>query len=169
MRRSSRLGRRRRLCLLLAPIKRLAIILSVPVLATGLGGCSAIVADLVMLPFRVAGEAIEYATEDDDGSDGSDEPGEARITGYCHDPSQGMAYPLYSPSSDAGECPPGVQSISKAEYDAFVATQAQAYCAKATSGWLYRASAETCASGDETFTKSDYEARARVFPMRAAL
>jgi hypothetical protein len=151
--------------MLLAPIRRLAIVL--PVLATGLGGCSALVADLVMLPFRVAGEAIEYATEDDD--DGSDEGGEARITGYCHDPSQGMAYPLYSASSEAGECAPGVRSISKAEYDAFVATEARAYCAKAESGWLYRASAETCASGDETLTKSDYEARARIFPMRAAL
>jgi hypothetical protein len=151
----------------LAPIRRLAIILSLPIMATGLGGCSALVADLVILPFRVAGEAIEYATEDDD--DGSDEAGEARITGYCHDPSQGMAYPLYSASSDAGECAPGVRSISKAEYDAFVATQARAYCAKAESGWLYRASAETCASGDETLTKSDYEARARIFPMRAAL
>jgi hypothetical protein len=149
----------------LAFIRRLAIIL--PVL--GLGGCSALVADLVILPFRVAGEAIEYATEDDDDSDGSAEAGEARITGYCHDPSQGMAYPLYNASSDASECAPGVRSISKAEYDAFVATQARAYCAKAESGWLYRASAETCASGDETLTKSDYEARARVFPMRAAL
>ncbi len=57
-----------------------------------------------------------------------------------------MAYPLYSASSDVGECPPGVQSISKAEYDAFVATQARAYCAKAESGWLYRASSETCAT-----------------------
>ena len=78
-----------------------------------------------------------------------------------------MAYPLYSASPEVGECPPGVQSISKAEYDAFIATQARAYCAKAESGWLYRASSETCASGDETLTKSDYEARARVFPMRA--
>jgi hypothetical protein len=155
--------------MLLAPIRRLAITLSVPVMVTGLGGCSALVADLVILPFRVAGEAIEYATEDDDGSDGSEETGEARITGYCHDPSQGMAYPLYSASSDAGECAPGVRSLSKAEYDAFVATQARAYCAKATSGWLYRASSETCASGDEALTKSDYEARARVFPMRTAL
>jgi hypothetical protein len=153
--------------MLLAPIRRLAIVL--PVLATGLGGCSALVADLVMLPFHVADEAIEFATEDDDGSDGSEETGEARITGYCHDPSQGMAYPLYSASSEAGECAPGVRSISKAEYDAFVATQARAYCAKAESGWLYRASSETCASGDETLTKSDYEARARVYPMRAAL
>jgi hypothetical protein len=154
--------------MLLAPIRCLAIILSLPVLAAGLGGCSALVADLVILPFRVAGEAIEFATEDR-GSDGSEETVEARITGYCHDPSQGVAYPLYSASSEAGECAPGVRSISKAEYDTFVATQARAYCAKAESGWLYRASAETCASGDETLTKSDYEARARVFPMRAAL
>ena len=154
--------------MLLAPIRRLAIILSLPVIVTGLGGCSALVADLVILPFRVAGEAIEFAMEDH-GSDGSDETDEARITGYCHDPAQGMAYPLYSVSSDVGECPPGVQSISKAEYDAFVATQARAYCAKAESGWLYRASSDTCASGDETLTRSDYEARARVFPMRAAL
>jgi hypothetical protein len=155
--------------MLLAPIRRLAIILILPVMTTVLSGCSALVADLVILPFRVAGEAIEYATEDDDDSDGSEETGEARITGYCHDPSQGVAYPRYNASSDAGACPPGVQSISKAEYDAFVVTQARAYCAKAESGWLYRASAETCASGDETLTKSDYEARARVFPMRAAL
>ena len=157
--------------MLLAPIRRLAIILSLPVMLTGLGGCSALVADLVILPFRVAGEAIEFAMEDhgSDGSDGSEETGEARITGYCHDPAQGMAYPLYSASSDVGECAPGVQSISKAEYDAFVATQARSYCAKAESGWLYRASSETCATGDETLTKSDYEARARVFPMRAAL
>ena len=157
--------------MLLAPIRRLAIVLILPVMLTVLGGCSALVADLVILPFRVAGEAIEFAMEDhgSDGSDSSEEPGEARITGYCHDPSQGMAYPLYSASSEVGECPPGVQSISKAEYDAFVATQARAYCAKADSGWLYRASSETCASGDETLTKSDYEARARVFPLRAAL
>ena len=154
--------------MLLAPIRRLAIILSLPVMTAGLGGCSALVADLVILPFRVAGEAIEFAMEDH-GSDGSEETGEARITGYCHDPAQGMAYPLYSASSDVGECPPGVQSISKAEYDAFVATQARAYCAKAESGWLYRASSETCASGDETLTQSDYEARALVFPLRAAL
>jgi hypothetical protein len=149
----------------------LAIVLTLPVLATGLGGCSALVADLVMLPFHVADEAIEFAMEDRSsyGSDGSEETDETRITGYCHDPSQGMAYPLYSASSDVGECAPGVQSISKAEYDAFVATQARAYCAKAESGWLYRASSETCASGDETLTKSDYEARARLFPMRAAL
>jgi len=39
----------------------------------------------------------------------------------------------------------------------------------AESGWLYRASSETCAGGDETLTKSDYEARARVYPLRAAL
>ena len=157
--------------MLLAPIKRLAIILSLPVMMTGLAGCSAVVADLVILPFRVAGEAIEYAMEDDgsDDSGGSEGTGETRITGYCHDPSQGIAYPLYSASSDAGACAPGVQSISKAEYDAFVATQARAYCAKAESGWLYRASSETCASGDETLTQSDYEARARVFPLRAAL
>ena len=160
--------------MLLAPIRRLAIVLILPVMATGLGGCSAIVADLVMLPFHVADEAIEFAMEDrssygSDGSDGSEETVETRITGYCHDPSQGMAYPLYSASSDVVECAPGVQSISKAEYDAFVATQARAYCAKAESGWLYRASSETCADGDETLTKSDYEARARVFPMRAAL
>jgi len=157
--------------MLLALIRRLAIVLILPVMTTGLGGCSAIVADLVMLPFHVADEAIEFAMEDRSsyGSDGSEETSEARITGYCHDPSQGMAYPLYSASSEVGECPPGVQSISKAEYDAFVATQARAYCAKAESGWLYRASSETCASGDETLTKSDYEARARVFPMRAAL
>jgi hypothetical protein len=154
----------------LALIRRLAIVLSLPVMMTGLGGCSALVADLVILPFRVAGEAIEYATEDDDDdSDGSEETGEARVTGYCHDPSQGIAYPLYSASSEVGECAPGVRSVSKAEYDAFVATQARAYCAKAESGWLYRASAETCASGDQTLSKSDYEARARVFPMRAAL
>ena len=157
--------------MLLAPIRRLAIVLILPVMTTGLGGCSALVADLVMLPFHVAGEAVEFAMEDRSsyGSDGSEEPVEAEITGYCHDPSQGMAYPLYSASSEVGECPPGVQSISKAEYDAFVATQARAYCAKAESGWLYRASSATCASGDETLTKSDYEARARVFPMRAAL
>lgn len=160
--------------MLLAPIRRLAIVLILPVMATGLGGCSAIVADLVMLPFHVADEAIEFAMEDrssygSDGSDGSEEAVETRITGYCHDPAQGMAYPLYSASSDVGECPPGVQSISKAEYDAFVATQARAYCAKAESGWLYRASSETCASGDETLTKEDYEARARVYPLRAAL
>ena len=155
----------------LAPIRRLAIVLSLPVMLTVLGGCSALVADLVMLPFHVADEAIEFAMEDRSsyGSDGSEETIETRITGYCHDPSQGMAYPLYSASSDVGECPPGIQSISKAEYDAFVATQARAYCAKAESGWLYRASSETCASGDETLTQSDYEARARVFPMRAAL
>ena len=153
----------------LAPIRLLAIIL--PVMATGLGGCSAIVADLVILPFRVVGEAVEYAMEDhgSDSSDGSDETGETRITGYCHDPSQGMAYPLYSASPEVSECAPGVQSISKAEYDKFVATQARAYCAKATSGWLYRMSSETCASGDETLTKSDYEARARVHPLRAAM
>ena len=159
--------------MLLAPIRRLAIVLILPVMTAGLGACSALVADLVMLPFHVADEAIEFAMEDrssygSDGSDGSEETVETRITGYCHDPSQGMAYPLYSASSDVGECPPGVQSISKAEYDAFVATQARAYCAKAESGWLYRASSETCASGDETLTKSDYEARARAFPMRAA-
>jgi hypothetical protein len=154
--------------MLLAPIRRLVIILSLPVMTMGLGGCSALVADLVMLPFHVADEAIEFAMEDR-GSDGSEETAEARITGYCHDPSQGMVYPLYSASSDVGECAPGVQSISKAEYDAFVATQARAYCAKATSGWLYRASSEICASGDETLTRLDYEARARVFPMRAAL
>ena len=157
--------------MLLAPIRRLAIVLGLPVTLTALGGCSALVADLVMLPFHVADEAIEFAMEDRSsyGSDGSEETGETRITGYCHDPSQGIAYPLYSASSDVGECPPGIQSISKAEYDAFVATQARAYCAKATSGWLYRASSETCASGDETLTKSDYEARARVHPLRAAL
>jgi hypothetical protein len=155
--------------MLLAPIRRLAIILILPVMTTVLGGCSALVADLVILPFRVAGEAIEYATEDDDDSDGSEETGEARITGYCHDLSQGMAYPLYSTSSEAGECAPGVRSISKAEYDAFVATQARAYCAKAESGWLYRASSETCASGDEALSRSDYEARARVYPLRATL
>jgi hypothetical protein len=157
--------------MLLAPIRCLAIVLILPVMATGLGGCSAIVADLVMLPFHVADEAIEFAMEDRSsyGSDGAEETVETRITGYCHDPSQGMAYPLYSTSSEVGECPPGVQSISKAEYDAFVATQARAYCAKAESGWLYRASSETCASGDETLTRSDYEARARVFPVRAAL
>ena len=154
--------------MLLAPIRRLAIVLILPVMATGLGGCSAIVADLVMLPFHVADEAIEFAMEDRS-SYGSEETDETRITGYCHDPAQGMAYPLYSASSDVGECPPGVQSISKAEYDAFVATQARAYCAKAESGWLYRASSETCASGDETLTKEDYEARARVYPLRAAL
>ena len=157
--------------MLLAPIRRLAIVLSLPVMLTVLGGCSALVADLVMLPFHVADEAIEFAMEDRSsyGSDGSEETIETRITGYCHDPSQGMAYPLYSASSDVGECPPGIQSISKAEYDAFVVTQARAYCAKATSGWLYRASSESCASGDETLTKSDYEARARVYPLRAAL
>lgn len=163
--------------MLLAPFRRLAIVLSLPVMMTGLAGCSALVADLVMLPFHVADEAIEFAMEDrssygsdgSDGSDGSEDTVETRITGYCHDPSQGMAYPLYSASSEVGECPPGVQAISKAEYDAFVATQARAYCAKAESGWLYRASSETCADGDETLTKSDYEARARVFPMRAAL
>ena len=157
--------------MLLAPIRRLAIVLSLPVMTTALAGCSAVVADLVMLPFHVADEAIEFAMEDRSsyGSDGSEETIETRITGYCHDPSQGMAYPLYSASSDVGECPPGIQSISKAEYDAFVATQARAYCAKAESGWLYRASSETCASGDETLTQSDYEARALVFPLRAAL
>lgn len=157
--------------MLLAPFRRLAIVLSLPVMMTALSGCSALVADLVMLPFHVADEAIEFAMEDRSsyGSDGSEGTVEARITGYCHDPSQGMAYPLYSASSDVGECAPGVQSISKAEYDAFVVTQARAYCAKAASGWLYRASSETCASGDETLTQSDYEARARVFPMRAAL
>jgi hypothetical protein len=157
--------------MLLAPFRRLAIILILPVMATGLGGCSALVADLVILPFRVAGKAVEFAMEDhgSDSSDGSEETGEPRITGYCHDPAQGMVYPLYSASSEVGECAPGVQAISKAEYDAFVATQARAYCAKAESGWLYRASAETCASGDEILTKSDYEARGRVFPMRAAL
>ena len=157
--------------MLLAPIRRLAIVLSLPVMTTALAGCSAVVADLVMLPFHVADEAIEFAMEDlsSYGSDGSEETVETSITGYCHDPAQGMAYPLYSASSDVGECPPGVQSISKAEYDAFVATQARAYCAKATSGWLYRASSETCASGDETLTRSDYEARARVHPLRAAL
>lgn len=157
--------------MLLAPIRRLAIVLGLPVTLTALGGCSALVADLVMLPFHVADEAIEFAMEDRSsyGSDGPEETIETRITGYCHDPSQGMAYPLYSASSDVGECPPGVQSISKAEYDAFVATQARAYCAKAESGWLYRASSETCASGDETLTQSDYEARALVFPLRAAL
>jgi hypothetical protein len=157
--------------MLLAPIRRLAIVLSLPVMLAGLAGCSALVADLVMLPFHVADEAIEFAMEDRSsyGSDGSEETGEARITGYCHDPSQGIAYPLYSASSDVRECAPGVQPISKAEYDAFVATEARAYCAKAESGWLYRASSETCASGDETLTRSDYEARARVLPMRAAL
>ena len=154
--------------MLLASIRRLAIVLSLPVMTTALAGCSAVVADLVMLPFHVADEAIEFAMEDRS-SDGSEETVETSITGYCHDPAQGMAYPLYSASSDVGECPPGVQSISKAEYDAFVATQARAYCAKATSGWLYRASSETCASGDETLTRSDYEARARVHPLRAAL
>lgn len=153
--------------MLLAPIRRLAIVLSLPVMLTALGGCSALVADLVMLPFHIADEAIEFAMEDRS-SYGSEETVEARITGYCHDPAQGMAYPLYSASSDVGECAPGVQSISKAEYDAFVATQARAYCAKA-SGWLYRASSATCASGDETLTQSDYQARARVFPLRAAL
>ena len=153
--------------MLLAPFKRLAIILSLPVL----GGCSAVVADLVMLPFRITGEAIEYAMEDhgSDGDGGSDEKGEATLVGYCHDSSEGIAYPLYSFSSDAGACAPGVHSISKADYDKFVVTQARAYCAKATSGWLYRASSETCASGDETLTQSDYEARARVYPQRAAL
>jgi hypothetical protein len=157
--------------MLLALIRRLAIILGLPVMSTGLVGCSALVADLVMLPFHVADEAVEFAMEDRSsyGSDDSEEPAESRITGYCHDPAQGMAYPLYSAASDASACAPGVQAISKAEYDAFVATQARAYCAKAESGWLYRASAETCASGDETLTQSDYEARARVFPMRAAL
>jgi hypothetical protein len=157
--------------MLLAPIRRLAIVLGLPVMTTGLGGCSALVADLVMLPFHVADEAIEFAMEDRSsyGSDGSEETVESRITGYCHDPSQGMAYPLYSASTDAAECAPGVQSISKAEYDTFVITHARAYCAKAASGWLYRASSETCASGDETLTRSDYEARARVYPLRAAL
>ena len=157
--------------MLLAPIRRLAIVLSLPVMTTALAGCSAVVADLVMLPFHVADEAIEFAMEDRSsyGSDGSEETVETSITGHCHDPAQGMAYPLYSASADVGECPPGVRSISKAEYDAFVVTQARAYCAKATSGWLYRASSETCASGDETLTRSDYEARARVYPMRAAL
>jgi len=157
--------------MLLAPFGRLAIVLGLPVMMTGLGGCSALVADLVMLPFHVADEAIEFAMEDRSsyGSDASEETVETRITGYCHDPAQGMAYPLYSASSDVGACAPGVQSISKAEYDAFVATQARAYCAKAESGWLYRASSETCADGDETLTKSDYEARARIFPLRAAL
>ena len=160
--------------MLLAPFRRLAIVLGLPVMVTALGGCSALLADLVMLPFHVADEAIEFAMEDrssyaSDGSDGSEETVETRIAGYCHDPAQGMAYPLYSASSDVGACAPGVQSISKAEYDAFVATQARAYCAKAESGWLYRASSESCASGDETLTRSDYEARARVFPMRAAL
>jgi len=150
--------------MLLAPIKRLAIILGLLLL----GGCSAVVAELVILPFRVAGEAIEYAMEDD-GDDDSEGTGEATLIGYCHDPSKGMAYPLYSVSSDAGECPPGVHSISKADYDAFVVTRARAYCAKATSGWLYRASAETCADGDVTLTRSDYEARARVYPLRASL
>jgi hypothetical protein len=157
--------------MLLAPFRRLAIVLSLPVMMTGLGGCSVLVADLVMLPFHVADEAIEFAMEDRSsyGSDGSEETVETRITGYCHDPAQGMAYPLYSASSDVGACAPGVQAISKAQYDAFVATQARAYCAKAESGWLYRASSETCVDGDETLTKSDYEARARVLPMRAAL
>ena len=160
--------------MLLAPFRRLAIVLSLPVMMTGLGGCSAIVADLVMLPFHVADEAIEFAMEDrssygSDSSEDSDEATEAKITGYCHDLAQGMAYPLYSASSEVGACPPGVQAISKAQYDVFVATQARAYCAKAESGWLYRASSETCADGDETLTKSDYEARARAFPMRAAL
>jgi len=151
----------------LAPIRCLAIILGLPLL----GGCSAVVAELVILPFRVAGEAIEYAMEDDgdDGDDGSGDTGEAALIGYCHDPSKGMAYPLYSISSGVGACPPGVRSISKAEYDAFVVTQARAYCAKAASGWLYRASSETCADGDETLTRSDYEARARVYPLRASL
>ena len=152
--------------MLLAPFIRSAIIL--PVMLTALAGCSAVVADLVILPFRVAGEAIEYAMEDD-GSEDHEGTGEARITGYCHDPLQGMAYPLYGSSADAGECAPGVHSISKAEYDAFVVTHARAYCAKATSGWLYRASSATYASGDETLTRSDYEARARVYPLRAAL
>jgi hypothetical protein len=156
--------------MLLAPIKRLAMILTVPVMMTALGGCGAVVAELVILPFRIAGEAIEYAMEDDGSEDrGVEGTGEATITGYCHDPSQGMAYPIYSASSSVGECAPGVQSISKAEYDAFVVTQARAYCAKAESGWLYRASSETCANGDETLSKSDYEARARVYPLRAAL
>ena len=150
--------------MLLAPFKPLAIILGL----TLLGGCGAVVAELVVLPFRVAGEAIEYATEDD-GGDGSEESGEATLIGYCHDPSMGIAYPLYSFSSDAGECAPGVRSISKAEYDKFVVTKARAYCAKAASGWLYRASSETCASGDETLTKSDYEARASIYPPRAGL
>lgn len=155
----------------LAPFKRLAIILILAVIVTVLAGCSALVADLVILPFRVAGEAIEYATEDHDSDrgDGADGTGGATLVGYCHDPSKGVVYPLYSASSDIGECPPGVQSISKAEYDRFVVTEARAYCAKAVSGWLYRASSETCASGDETLTQSDYEARARVFPLRAAL
>jgi hypothetical protein len=157
--------------MLLAPIRRLAIVLGLPVMTTGLGGCSALVADLVMLPFHVADEAIEFAMEDRSsyGSDGSEETVESRITGYCHDPAQGMAYPHYSAASDVGECAPGVQAISKAQYDAFVATQARAYCAKAESGWLYRASSETCASGDEALSRSDYEARARVYPLRAAL
>jgi len=50
--------------MLLAPIRRLAIVLILPVMTTGLGGCSALVADLVMLPFHVAGEAVEFAMED---------------------------------------------------------------------------------------------------------
>jgi hypothetical protein len=150
----------------LALFKRLAIILGLPLL----GGCSALVADLVILPFRIVGEGIEYAMEDhgSDRDEDSEETGEATLAGYCYDSSEGIAYPLYSFSPDA-ECPPGVHSISKAEYDKFVVTQAQAYCAKAVSGWLYRASSETCASGDETLTQSDYEARARVYPQRAAL
>jgi hypothetical protein len=151
--------------MLLAHLKRLAVVLSLPVMVTALAGCSAVVADLVILPFRIAGEAIEYAMEDD----GSEGTGELRITSYCHDPSKDIAYPLYSSSSYVGECGPGVRSISKAEYDDFVARQARPYCAKATSGGFYRASSATCASGDETLTKSDYEARTRTNPVRAAL
>jgi len=152
--------------MLLAPFKCLAIMFALPVL----GGCSALVADLVILPFRIVGEGVEYAMEDhgSDGVEDSEETGEATLAGYCYDSAEGIAYPLYSFSSDA-ECAPGVHAISKAEYDKFVVTRAQAYCAKAVSGWLYRASAKTCADGDETLTRSDYEARARVYPLRASL
>jgi hypothetical protein len=108
----------------LAPFKRLTIILVLAVIVAVLAGCSAIVADLVMLPFRVAGEAIEYATEDDD-SDGAEETGVTRITGYCHDPSRDIAYPLYSSSPYVGECGPGIRAISRLEYDDFVARQAR--------------------------------------------
>jgi len=110
----------------LAHLRRLAIILSLPVMVTALAGCSAIVADLVILPFRIVGEAVEYAMEDhgseDDGPEGT---GELRITGYCRDLSKDIAYPLYSSSSHVGECGPGIRSISKAEYDDFVARQAR--------------------------------------------
>jgi hypothetical protein len=108
----------------LATFKRLAIILILAVIVTVLAGCSAIVADLVMLPFRVAGEAIEYAAERSD-SDGAEETGVTRITGYCHDPSRDIAYPLYSSSPYGGECGPGIRAISRLEYDDVVARQAQ--------------------------------------------